>query len=382
VVEYALPDYGRMVKDPIRMSAFARALERTVTPETVVLDIGCGTGIFSLIACRLGARRVFAVEKDEVIEVAREIARKAGYEDRIEFIQGSSRDVVLPERADVIVSDIRGSLPLYDQHLPSIIDARERLLAPDGVLIPKRDTLMAAVVEAPDLYHDRVSSLEDLAGFDMKPARDLAVNMWFKERSSREWLLSEPEQAGVLDYARLDSVNFSAEMEWQISRPATAHGFLMWFDTELVEGIGYSCAPGEPITLYGNAFFPFQHPLPVAESDRVAVRVTAGLIEDDYAWSWHTVITSGSSGQEIRRFEQSTVLGVPLSPELLKKSVSTYVPALDDEGRALQVALEMMDGRRSLEEIAVELHGRFAHRFDTVDAALARVTRLAQKYSR
>jgi type I protein arginine methyltransferase len=381
-MEYALPDYGRMMRDTVRTDAFARALERAVTADSVVLDLGCGAGIFSLISCRLGARRIFAIEKDEVIEVAREIARRAGYARRIEFIQDSSKNVVLPERANVVVSDIRGALPLYSQHLPSIIDARERLLAPDGVLIPKRDILMAAVVEAPELYYDRVSSWEDQAGFDMEPAREMAVNMWFKERSSREWLISEAEQVGVLDYSTVESVNFSAEIGWRIDKSATAHGFLLWFDTELVEGVGYSCAPGEPITLYGNAFFPFQVPVPIERGDYVRVGITAGLIEDDYVWSWRTLVSGSGAEREKARFSQSTVLGVPISERLLERSLSTYVPELSEEGRMLYFALEMMGGDRSLDEIAVEVHDRFADRFATVDEALTLVTRLAHKYSR
>ncbi len=72
--------------------------------------------------------------------------------DRIEFIEDLSTTVTLPVKADVIVSDMRGVVPLYGHHLPSIVDARRRLLAPGGVLIPRADTLWAAVVEMPERY--------------------------------------------------------------------------------------------------------------------------------------------------------------------------------------------------------------------------------------
>jgi predicted RNA methylase len=149
---YSVADYGAMIVDPVRMDRYVRALERAVRPGAVVVDIGTGTGIFALLACRFGARRVYAIEPEDVIQVAGEIAAANGCADRIEFIQAMSTSVALPERADVIISDLTGALPWFSQHLPSVIDARRRLLAPGGVLIPQRDTAWAAIVTVGELY--------------------------------------------------------------------------------------------------------------------------------------------------------------------------------------------------------------------------------------
>src|SRR5580765_8329348 len=108
---YTVADYGAMIVDPVRMDRYVRALERAIKPGAVVIDIGTGTGIFALLACRFGARRVYAIEPDDAIQVAREIAAANGCADRIEFIQAMSTQVTLPERADVIISDIGGVLP-------------------------------------------------------------------------------------------------------------------------------------------------------------------------------------------------------------------------------------------------------------------------------
>ena len=90
-----------MIADHVRMAAYEQALRRTVRPDSVVVDIGTGTGIFSLLACQFGARKVYAIEPDSAIEVAREIAAANGYQDRITFIQDLSTAVTLPEGADV-----------------------------------------------------------------------------------------------------------------------------------------------------------------------------------------------------------------------------------------------------------------------------------------
>src|SRR5437870_1780607 len=113
---YSIYAYGRMIADNVRMAAYVQALRQSVKPNSVVLDIGTGTGIFALLACQFGARKVYAIEPDDAIQVARDIAVANGYAERIEFIQNLSTKVMLPERADVIISDLRGVLPWFQQH--------------------------------------------------------------------------------------------------------------------------------------------------------------------------------------------------------------------------------------------------------------------------
>src|SRR5262245_28785524 len=59
---YSVSDYGSMMADDSRMKAYSEALRRVVNSESIVIDIGAGTGIFALLACRFGARRVYAIE--------------------------------------------------------------------------------------------------------------------------------------------------------------------------------------------------------------------------------------------------------------------------------------------------------------------------------
>ena len=64
------------LNDHNRNKAFEKALNNTITPESVVLDIGAGAGILSLMAARAGAKHVYAVEiKPMVAEAAREIIK-------------------------------------------------------------------------------------------------------------------------------------------------------------------------------------------------------------------------------------------------------------------------------------------------------------------
>src|SRR2546426_7231890 len=110
---YTISQFGDMIHDRVRTNAYAEALRTSVNPDSVVLDIGTGSGILALLACKFGARRVYAIEPGEAIQLARELAAANGVAQRIEFIRNVSTRVTLPESADVIVPDLRGVLPLH-----------------------------------------------------------------------------------------------------------------------------------------------------------------------------------------------------------------------------------------------------------------------------
>ena len=182
---YDLIGYGEMIADDVRTECYARSLRAAVTPDATVLDIGTGTGLFALLACRFGARHVYAIEPGDAIALAREIARANGFERRITFMQRMSEGVALPEPVDVIVSDVRGVLPLYKRSVAAVLDARRRLMAPGGTLIPRRDRLMVALAEAPDLYEKHTKPwAESLHGIDSSVARRYVCNTWHRGRVS------------------------------------------------------------------------------------------------------------------------------------------------------------------------------------------------------
>jgi protein arginine N-methyltransferase 1 len=380
-MSYSVNDYAAMIGDQVRVAAYLEAMRRMITPDSVVVELGTGIGFFAVMACRFGAQRVYAIEPNDAIEVAREIAAANGCADRIEFIQDLSTNVTLPERAGVIVSDLRGVLPFWGDHFASIADARRRHLAPGGVLIPQRDTLWAAIVTAPKLYADFVEFLETRnCGLNMEAARKLVLNSWGKGRVAADQLLTEANVWTQLDYATIESPNVSAELNWNVTCAGEAHGVMVWFDAELAEGVGFSNAPGGGAAVYGSALFPFLQPVPVEVGDEVRVQLSANRVVEDYLWSWNTKIQQRQTLKA--EFRQSTFFGTPLSPQQLRRRASEFSPTLNDDGRIVGFVLEHMTGAVSLGEIAEQLQAEFPARFANRQAALAKVSELSQQFSR
>lgn len=377
---YSVTSYGKMIADP-RMGPYVKALRRAVTSDSVVLDLGSGPGIFGLLACQMGARHVYAIEPDDVVQLAREAAIANGFANRMTCLQDISLHVQLPERVNLIISDLRGVLPWFRDHLPSISDARDRLLTEDGILIPQRDTLWAALIGAPADYDALVSPWRDNPyHLDLTQANRLVTNAWLKIRAEENQLLVEPICWHKLKYNHVTSTDVKNTINWTAGRSDTSHGLVVWFDSELFDGIGFSNRPGAPNLIYGQAFFPFPRPVELDAGDVIKVTLRADLVGDDYVWQWDTKVVSKNS-QLKADFRQSTFFGALLSTERLRKQSSSYVPRLNTEGQIEHGILSMMDGKTPLEEIARQLSLRYPNRFQNQTEALRTASETSLKYS-
>ena len=381
---YSLDSYGSMIADRVRVDAYAEALRKNVRDGSIVVEIGTGPGIFAVLACQLGASRVYAIEPSEIIQVAREIAVANGCREKIEFFEEFSGRVTLPTPADVILSDLRGILPLFECHIPVIVDARRRFLVPGGTLIPRKDTLWAAIVDAPKPYGELVDPWDhNPFGQDLSPARRLIVNQVQKVRVAADRLLTEGRLWATLDYVRVESPDVRGHLEWRIERAGTGHGLLVWFDTDLAEDTGFSNAPSAPETIYSSLLFPWTHPVSLEPGQSVRVDLEALLIENDYIWRWITCIEPlPGSGVPVVHFDQSQLTGQVLSAAQLQRRAADYVPHLSEQGRLRRRALELMDGAVSLEEIARRLAADFPECFPRWEQALSYAGMISQEYSR
>ena len=379
---YSVANHLDMVADQVRTGAYREALQRAVWPGCTVADIGTGTGVFAVFACEFGARRVYAMEPDPIVDVARAIVAANGVADRVELMAEMSTGVELSEPVDVVVSDIGGVLPLFGNAIPSRIDARERLLADDGVLIPAREPLWVAPAEASERDRDAVVA-DGTLGLDLSPARRFAANEWRKTRLAADALLAEPQRWASLDYSTIDSPDVRGEVRAEVRRDGMASGLCIWFDKELADDVRFSNAPGEPKTIYGQAFFPLKEPVAVRPGDVVAIEIEAILVGEEYVWRWRTRVR-GADGTLKAAFDQSSVQSVPVSPSRLKRREASYRPTLAPEGEIDRFVLTQMEGEATLVEIAERLLERFPEQYGTSGAkeAFRHVARLSEQYSR
>ena len=371
---YRLSDYREMVLDEVRTPAYVRAIERAVRPGATVVEIGTGFGYFAVVACRAGASRVYAIEPDPVVHLGPELARANGCDGRIEFIQNLSTRVSI-DPADVLISDLRGILPLLGRHIPAIIDARRRLLKPGGVQIPRRDTIWLALATDPRPDERGAAPV----GVDLGPVEHAFVTLWRPRRLEPADLVSAPAAWQTVDYRTVSSPDLDGAVELGAERDGCVHGIGAWFETELHDGCGFSTAPGGPATVYGHAFFPLPRPISLRRGQAVQVRLRAHLVGSEYVWTWQgTVAEDPSPGGS---FAQSTFHAAPLSATRLRRRADRFVPRLGREGQAHAWILQRMSAAVPLGDIARGAADTFPDVFADFGEALRSVADLSEQFS-
>ncbi|MGE0405378.1 MAG: 50S ribosomal protein L11 methyltransferase [Candidatus Korobacteraceae bacterium] len=377
---YSAHQHGTMLTDQVRVGAYRRALQKVVKPGDVVVDIGAGSGIFSLFACQAGARKVYAIEPEEVIDLARLIAKDNGYADRIEFIRDLSTRVALPEKANVIVSDMHGGLPVFTTALESLIDARRRWLAPGGAMMPLRERIWAAVVELPVKDYDRVAVWQDRRyGVDLTAGGRFGVDTPFSATVTPEQFVTAPQCIATIEHLRLDSPSICGQASFTASRAGQANGFSLWFDNDLAEGVSITTAPGEPSTVYPNQFVPWSQPVSLNAGDSIHAEIRFAYVNEDYLWAWNTSVRT-PDGTVRADFRQSSLNSTYVTSEQLRKRAPGYRPRLTPLGIAGQALLGLMDGRRTHEEVARMAFAQHPEAFPNEQAALKAVVEFSALY--
>ncbi len=340
-----------MVFDATRNAAYRRAIEASVTKDSVVLDLGAGLGVLGLMAARAGARQVYLVEPESIAEVTRRIVRDSGLAN-IEVIESPVEKLQLPEPVDLILSVFTGNFLLTEDLLPLLFLARDRFLKPGGRLLPDRACMRLAPVTATD-YHARhvaVWGEHEMAATDFSAARPYAANTVYYDHAKEfaAQALADPATLMELDFTRAASTACDHAVETTANRAGDCHGWMGWFDMHLA-GEWLSTGPEATPLHWCPVLLPLESGVTVAAGDALTLQLRRPEYGD---WHWR----AAGPGWE---YQHSSFLSSPLKPERVLKASDRFAPRLGDRGQAAAWVLARFDGGTSVEDIARELGERW-----------------------
>ena len=303
VGEYPLYDdflYHVMLQDEPRNKIFREAIAARA-PRARVLEIGSGPDLlWSLYAAQCGARSVRAVES--IPASAARAAQLAGQRPQydIEVLSGEATTVDLPERAEVCVAELVGSIGGAEGIAAVLDDVRERLLAPGGAVIPARVGTRAAAVCAQDLLQGQYAVDEDFADYVAEVLAcaggpfDLRMCLGNVDRAALR------SSDCLVEDLRLEegSARFPAA-RLEITAPGRIDGLLLWLTMR--------CTPHGPVldsletvTNWLPVYVPFDLPEPfdAAPGDVIdldcAVRPAADGLHPEYTFTGALARADGS----------------------------------------------------------------------------------------
>lgn len=252
---YASVDvHRRMLGDRVRLDAYRAALEEVVEPGMAVLDAGTGSGILACLAAKAGARVVYAVDRSDMVDVARDVVKRSGLEDKVKLIRGDFATVELPEKVDLIVSETFGQFALSEGGGPDLEQARAAHLAAGGRVMPESLELYMAPVSSPELYAETVEPFDDRYGVDLTALREAAMRRARTEVVPQEALLHPGAQIVELPWP--NSANPVGDTAYQGLRSGKMHGLVGWFALRLSKSVRLSTGPRDDLTHWKQAYFP------------------------------------------------------------------------------------------------------------------------------
>ena len=124
-----------------------------------------------MMSARAGAERVTAVEATPILaEMARAVVKRNGYDQKVTVHGKWSLEVEvgtdMPEKADVVVSEVVNTGLIGEGMLKTYNDALKRLIKPGAIMIPAAGAIEGFIIESPEI--ERHSRIETAAGFDMR----------------------------------------------------------------------------------------------------------------------------------------------------------------------------------------------------------------------
>jgi type II protein arginine methyltransferase len=171
-----LPTYHFiMLNDVDRNLAFYSALEKVITNESLVIDLGAGVMLLTMMSKTLGAKMVVSIERnDHLVSIGREILSVNGLDvddGGIRIINDESFNVNLDDigrQPDILVSETLDGWIIGEGFLSSLSDLRSRnILGEDTIIIPSFGELFIQLVETAYSFPDN----GQISGFSFEPMR-------------------------------------------------------------------------------------------------------------------------------------------------------------------------------------------------------------------
>ena len=214
----ATPIHVVMLNDRVRTSYFVAAIQEVIRPGDVVVDIGTGTGVLSIAAAQAGAARVYAIEASGIADIAKTLFAANGVDDRITIVRGWSTQVELPERADVLISEMIGDDPLGENVLSITADAFKRFMKPEARCIPNYlqifglpVTVSPGIKVQHPITEEMLQNWSTWYGMDFSPPAEIKPQTsspafrYIRPQFARDWpTLSDPVLLAEVDLQSID----------------------------------------------------------------------------------------------------------------------------------------------------------------------------------
>ncbi|KAI6093843.1 protein arginine N-methyltransferase 1 [Hypoxylon rubiginosum] len=269
--------HEEMLKDEVRTKSYMNAIvqNKHLFKDKVVLDVGCGTAILSMFAVKAGAKHVIGVDMSTIIFKAKEIVKVNGMEDKITLIQGKMEEIEIPfPKVDIIISEWMGYFLLYESMLDTVLYARDKFLAKDGLIFPDKATIYACGIEDGEYKDEKIGFWDNVYGFDYSPLKETALSEPLVDTVEVKAAVTDPTAILTLDLYTCTTADlaFSIPFKLKCRRNDFVHALVAWFDIDFTachKPIRFSTGPHTKYTHWKQTVFYLGQVLTVDEGEEI-----------------------------------------------------------------------------------------------------------------
>ena len=297
-----------MLNDHIRMVAYENAIKEIIKPGMTVLDIGTGTGILAKWALDAGAKRVYGVDVNKnMVPLALRRIKEAGYSNKFEIFNDFSYNVKLPEKVDVIISEILGNIVDNEDMVPILEDAKKRFLKEGGIMLPKRVGAYLVPVGSEKTYLQvknkickGVNKKYNLNKLLSRLGIKNQFNLYYDVIIPKSKYLSNPQLAHKeFKFDGDDKSEYQIKKTFVIKKKGLFTGFKGYFIAKLSNNVildisGDDIKNRKTADCWKHCYLPIENPVKVKTGDRIELTYSRfypknrdSLFKQCYSWNGH-----------------------------------------------------------------------------------------------